>query len=443
MNIKTCIIAALAAVLCLFTACSSDNGDNPTKPAQDQADYTVIIYSMAGGTMDHFIEDVWRETQTWLPDGKIRVLAVNKYGAEGEAFSGKYGSPGEVVAFELTKDTKFETLHQDGADMSDFKLYDPQNIVALLNRAKNELPAKEYVLVLYGHGGGFDAYTDYPKSGTQPTRGVLSDELLNKVTMDMYELSTAIASSDVKHLKALMFHNCLMGGMESVMEVASCADYIIATPFMLTSEENPLIPILVKNLRQASDFETAARRTLTESEGRLYEGLVKEGVPFNGNVELLKSSELEAVCAAAKKLAARLCELYPTQQEAIDHATNNVYQFYKSKPFYDLLDYARQLAAQTADPQMAAIRDEMAEAFSCAILQQVNNDLGVLPTLPFYSLSVVLVDKEKYNSRKDGISYSYRESYELNRFHSLTEWGSWLNANLCQPAGNPCGQGAL
>ena len=430
----------LSAVLCLFTACS-DKDDTPAET--ELADYTIIVYSMAGGMMDHFIEDVWCETQTWLPDGKIRVLAVNKYGAEGDAFSGKYGSPGEVVAFELDKDTDFGTLHQDGNVMRDFKLYDPQNIVALLNRAKNELTAKEYVLVLYGHGGGFDANTDFPKPSTEQTRGVLSDELLDKVTMNMYELTEAIVRSDIKHLKALMFHNCLMGGMESVMEVATCADYIIATPFMLTSEESPLIPILVKNLRQTSDFETAARRTLTESEARLYEGYVKEGVPFNGNVELLKSSELEAVCTAAKKLAFRLCELYPTQLEAIDHATNGVYQFYKAKPFYDLLDYAKQLAAQIADPQMAAIRDEMAEAFSRAVLQQVNIDLGVLPTLPFYSLSVVLTDHLHYRSQAEGYDHNFRASYELTRYHRLTDWGSWLDTNLCQPDGNPCGQGEL
>ena len=393
----------LAAVLCLYTACS-DNGNDPVE--QQLADYTIIIYSTGSGAQDSSVEKTWRETQTWLSDRKIRVLAVNKYGAGGESFTGKYGSPGEVVAFELNNDTDFETLHQEGADMSDFKLYDPDNIVALLNRAKNEMPAKEYVLALYGHGGGFDAYTDFPKPKTQPTRGVLSDELLDEAKMNMYELTEAIARSQVKHLKALLFNNCLMGAMEVVTEVSSYTDYVIATPFMLTSEESPLIPMLVKNLRQASDFETAARRTMSDSEAKLYEGYVKEGVPFNGNVELLKSSELEAVCSAAKKLAARL-------------------------------------AAQTADPQLTSIRDEMDEACHRAILQQVNIDLGVLPTLPFYSLSVVIVDKEKYNSRKEGNNYTYRESYELNNFHRLTDWGTWLDANLSCPDGNPCGQGEL
>ena len=143
------ISLAFAVTALLLGGCGKDNPDVP-----QLADYTVIIYGMAGGAIDNYIEDIWEETQTWLPDGKIRVLALNKYGAESESFAGKYGAPGEVLSFELDKDTKFDSLHQEGADGKDFKLYDPANLMALLNRAKNELPAKEYVLVLYGHGGG-------------------------------------------------------------------------------------------------------------------------------------------------------------------------------------------------------------------------------------------------------------------------------------------------
>ena len=433
------VFLMFAVVVSFFTSCSDGDENGPDSKV---ADYTVIIYGMAGGEMDNCIEGVWRETQTLLPDGKIRVLAVNKYGADSDKFSGEYGAPGEVLAFELDKNTQFETLHQEGADMKSFKLYDPANLTALLNRAKKDLPAKEYVLVFYGHGGGFDAKSDYPKQNESRTRGVLYDELLDYASMNMYELSTAISNSDIKHLKAILFNNCLMGAMEIVTEVSSYTDYIIATPFMLTSEEDPLIPMLVKNLRQTSDFETAARQTLTDSEERLHEGYVKEGYPFNGNVELLKSSQLQAVCDAAGKLVTRLCELYPTQQDAIDNATCQVYQFYQSKPFYDLLDYAGKLAELTGDSQLADIHAEMETAFRSAILQQVNIDLGVMPTLPFYSLSVVLTDHQNYSSMINS-DVDFRTSYELNKFHRLAGWGSWLNTNQRKPENNPCGQGAL
>ena len=339
-----------------------------------------------------------------------------------------------MLTFELDKDTQFESLHQEGADGKDFKLYDPANLIAVLNRAKKELPAKEYVLALYGHGSGFDAYTDFPR-----TKGVLSDELLNRAKMNMYELTTAIGQSEIKHLKCLMFHNCLMGGMESVMEVAPYADYIMTTPFLLTSEENPLIPTLVKNLRENADFETAARQTVVDSEDRIYEGYTKEELPFNGNYELVKSSELNAVCDAARKLSSRLIELYPTQQEEIDSASCKVYRFCNRDPYFDLLDYSEKLAGQTGDPQLASIHTQMAVAFGRAILQEITVDLGVWPTLPFYSLSVVLVDHNKYHSHAEGRNYDFQESYQLTSFHHLTGWGNWLDTNLCLPENNPCG----
>ncbi len=414
------ILIALAAVVCL-SACHKTSQEN-------LADYTVIIYGMAGGQMDCFMETIWKETKALLPeDGKVRVLAVNKYGKDGDHYSGRYGKPGELAVFELTPDTELESIHREGADDHLYQLYNPENLGAVLRKARTELPAREYILALYGHGGGFRPETDHP------TRGVLSDEWLDRKAMDMYQLTSAIQLSGIPQFKAILFHNCFMGGMENLTQVSSLADYFIATPFMLTSEENPLIPMLVKNIQQQKDFETAARQTLVDSEDRLYEGLVKERVMYNGNIELIKSSELAGVCSVTEELATRLCELYPTQREAIDRATCGVYQFCKGYSFFDLQNYAAKLAEETGDAKLNAIHGKLADAFGRAILLQHSFDLGALPLLPVFSLSVVLTDRS--------CGDAYLESYKLSAFHQLTGWGDWLSTNPCTPAGNPAGQG--
>jgi len=161
---------------------------------------------------------------------------------------------------------------------------------------------------------------------------------------------------------------------------------------------------------------------------------------LNGNVELLKSSELDAVCTAAAKLSKRLCALYPTQREAIDRATDKVYLFEIDEPFYDLLNYAQVLAEETGDDLMKAISQEMEQAFGRAILEQVTIDQHVLPSLPSYSLSVVLVDHDVYNAPIKSQSFTYRDVYEYSDFHQLTDWGTWLDTNQHKPTGNPCGQ---
>ncbi|MBQ2180129.1 MAG: hypothetical protein II450_06980 [Prevotella sp.] len=440
------LAAILICGLGVFTSCT--NSDNPQpEPQTDLANYTLVIYGNVGGRMDNLIEGIWAETQQLLTDKRVRVFCVHKYGKE-EGFVGKYGMPGEVVAFELDKDTKFEEISGQGTVGKDLPLYEPTSLTRVLNWAKEVAPAKEYVLTLFGHGGGFDAAVDYPKSLdeirplSRTTRGVLYDEWFEgRIGMDMYELTEAIEASDIKHLKAIMFHNCLMGDIQSLTEVQSYADYIFATPFLMTSEDNPMIPCLVKNMRATTDFEQAARQTIIDSKDRMINGFKHEDpADMNGNMELLKSAELPVIRTATKKLAARICELYTTQREAIDKATNKAYRFFSRRPYFDLLDYTQALAEETGDEQLNTIAEELEQAFGKAILQQVTADMGIRPALKSYSLSVVLLDHDTYNLQVPNTQHTYRQAYEYSDFHVETQWGQWLEMNQQLPTGNPCGQ---
>lgn len=439
----------LTMVICglgMLTSCSDSDNSKPDSPSE-VADYTMIIYGNVGGRMDNLIEGIWAETQQLLTDKRVRVFCVHKYGKE-QGFAGKYGMPGEVVAFELDKDTKFEEISGQGTVGKDLPLYEPTSLTRVLNWAKEVAPAKEYVLTLFGHGGGFDAAVDYPKGldeatpSARATRGVLYDEWFEgRIGMDMYELTEAIEASDIKHLKAIMFHNCLMGDVQSLTEVQPYADYIFATPFLMTSEDNPMIPCLVKNMRATTDFEKAARQTIIDSKDRMINGFKHEDpADMNGNMELLKSSELPALCPVVKKLTDRICTLYPTQREAIDRATNRVYRFYSRRPYYDLLDYAQVLAEETNDAQLKTIGKELEQVFGRVILQQVTADMGIRLALPSYSLSIVLLDHDTFDAQVPGKQHTYRQAYEYSDFHQLTQWGQWLDMNQQLPTGNPCGQ---
>lgn len=213
----------LAMVACIvLVSCRDSIGTADS----EVADYTMLIYGTAGGRMDNLIEAVWEETQLLLPDKKVRVFCLYKYGKDSEDFAGKYGAPGELMVFELTKDTRLEDLtsQQDGV-FHDFPLYEPACLTAALDLLKTEAPAKDYVLTLFGHGGGFDVTVDYPKEWVSDdtegeaqaaaTRGVIYDEwMVSRKGMNMYQLTEAIGKSEIGHLKGLVFHNCLMGGVE-------------------------------------------------------------------------------------------------------------------------------------------------------------------------------------------------------------------------------------
>ena len=441
ITMRRLFLAAFAFCSILLVSCHKDD------PVVEKTDYTVVVYGTVGGKMDYLIEGIWAETQQLLPDQKVRVFCVHKYGKE-DGFSGHYGQPGEIVAFELTKDTDFEEVASQGAVIKELPLYEPICLTTVLDWAEDAAPANNYVLVLFGHGGGFDANVDYPKDWADEnddvyeTKGVLYDEWMeSRRAMNMYELTEAIGASKVGHVKGLMFHNCLMGDVQSMTEVAPFTDYIIATPFLMTSEDNPLIPMLVKNLREKSDFEAAARQTVRDSEARMLNGFQHEDpATMNGNVELLKSSEINSIGATVNRLTDRLCELYPTQKAAIDNATNKTYQFYCRKPYFDLLDYAWNLAVETGDAQLRTIGQELEADFGRAILEQVTVDQHVLPALPSYSLSIVITDRNNFNDTIEGKDFTYKQVYDYSDFHTISQWGQWLDLNEQLPTGNPCGQ---
>lgn len=436
----------LSAFLPLLAAGLLLSGCTCICPSPGETEYAVVLYSAIGGEMDYLVENIWEEVRTVLPDKKVRVFCRHKYGQGGDQFSGKWGDPGEVVTFELTRDTRFEDLRAKGLQDPEFALFKPESLSEMLSAARRAAsPSKGCVLIFFGHGGGFNPTTDYPKERygavAPATRGVISDEWFKgKVTMNMYEIAQAIEDSRVGSLAGFLFNDCLMGSIETLTQLSDFADYFIATPFMLTSEDNPMIPYLVKNL-PGNSFETAARNTLLESKERLLAGFRSEDPDdFPGNAELLKASELAGVCKTTESLAERLFQLYPTQREAIDRATNQAYRFYSEHPYFDLLDYARILSEETKDRQLSDIAAEMKTAFYRAILQQVTIDTDTHPILDSYSLSVVLVDHDTYlNSPTKGL-FSYQQAYEYSRFHHLTHWGNWLHTNLQSPTDNPCGQ---
>lgn len=447
---KTILLLLMACSMLVITSCSKD--DDIAATQSEETEYAMLVYGTVGGKMDNLIEDIWEETQKLLPDKKVRVFCLHKYGKDSEKYAGKYGMPGELVVFELTKDTKFEEISEKEKGVFDkFPLYEPACLTAALNMMKEMAPAKQYVLTLFGHGGGFDVNVDYPQEwitgdkgniSTAGTRGVLYDEwMVSNKGMNMYQLSEAIDNSQIPHLKALVFHNCLMAGAEILMEAQPYADYIIATPFLMTSEDNPLIPTLVRNMRKSNDFEQVARQSVLDCKDRMTEGFKKEDTEgMNGNLELFKTSKMLDISSTAGKLSKRLCELYPTQKANIDRATDGAYRFFNQLPYFDLLHYAQLLAKETGDEQLKAIYEELGGHFKQTILEQVTIDLGVNPALPSYSLSIQLTDKDAYCKQIPNTNFTVRDVYMYSDFNIISGWGTWLETNERKPTGNPCGQ---
>ena len=455
MKKRNVLLWMLAAILfcgaMVLTSChdSNDNKDNPTPeptPAEELADYTLFIYGHAGGHMDQIIENVYEKTKPLLTDKKkVRVLFFYKYGhkIEDYDFSGKYADEDEVLRFELTSTTDLSKLRTEACfeEKSQFQLYSQENLTEQLNWAAKTAPAKNYIVILYGHGAGFNAKDDYYKEPLPTTRAVLYDEGFQGRGMNMYEFRWAIEASDIKHPQMIYFHNCLMGNLESLTTLRNLTDYYVGSQHVLASFGDIIIEF-VKGLLQTTDIEAATKQMFGHlDEWKAGYSMLGPEDKCNGDLFFMKSLAIEEVNEQMARLCSRIREIYPTQHEAIDRATCKVYRPCQGAALFDAADYADCLARETGDAQLQTISKDLRASFDKAFLarEHVNNRPDFLDA---YTLSVTLVDKTTFAQElKDdaGNIFSFGDSYMATAFHTNTGWGHWLAENNQKPTGNPFG----
>jgi hypothetical protein len=301
------------------------------------------------------------------------------------------------------------------------------------------------------------------------TRGVIGDEWNEGEELDMYELSAAIRSAGLNRLNTIFFHNCLMGNMETLTELRGLSDYIVASAHLLVSE-GELLTEYVRGLLEKGNTEDAIAQMFERVHPKWeqsYHGFNDEDDGskteywYNGDYKLIRTAKLDAIISAAKRLADRLLALYPTQKDAIDKATKEVYRFktyIKNKqspdeskgysyiyPFFDLADYAHLLTKETGDAEMAAISADLDKAFREAFVHYVDVNTNE-QHLDHYTLSVCLTHDKLYTadfikSDPNAFLCNFDQGYEQTTFHKLTGWGNWLRTNQQLLWGNPTSDG--
>ncbi len=462
-RISQIMLMFIATMTLTLMSCSQNDDPsspiNPEQPEPQKARYTVFVFGNAGGSMDRIIEHVYDECKPLMKSGEVRIAFFYKYGkqfeeemkfdgtiTQEEIFTGRYANPGDIVFFELKDDTDLENLAEESINAPEWGLYEPLSLSTAIDVVKEDMPADDYIFVLYGHGGGFDVNVDYPKGlrpgeillpgdedGDEPaaTRGVLYDEWLPTIdgveAMDMYEFAEGIANSEIPHFKAIFFHNCLMGNMESIGNIYDKADYLITSMHVLASNGDPIIE-LVKGLYDNTDFEKAASQMLRAIAPGMPTVYNDNGFLFNGDISLLKTSEYKQLESVFARIARRLIELYPTQKDDIDLAAGLAYIADDTNPFYDALDYARKLAQTTGDNVLKGYAEELKAAFDKFIIDHEWVFLNNEKPISEYTLSVMLVNDEIYHTRTSW-GYSFGEAYELTNFAQNTGWGNWLKTN--------------
>ena len=436
------------------------------------AKHTIFVYGNAGGSMDTYIEyGFWERAKEFLTDhNNVRVICFYKYGKEidamGKPFSGKYAEPGDIVWFELTSETDLNKIKEEGFQAHGLgnlakllQICNPNTMRLFLECSSLQCPAEEYSLAIWGHGDGFSPMEDVPGKyqvediTLAATRGVMTDEWLDSEWMDMYEMYDAVKAAGIDHLNTLYFHNCFMGNIESLTQVRGIADYVVASAHVLNSD-GQILTEFMRGLMETGSAEEAAGLMFERCTPNWQNGYIEESDnnrPNNGDFKMIRTDKFDAIIDASKRLCDRIMALYPTQKEAIDRASLQVYrytEYFKVEglnteyvhPFFDIANYAQLLAKETGDAELKDISAAIDQAFKEAIVhyRDISNSKQ---HLDHYTLSVCLMSHdaytEDYKSWNPLFEYNYNEGYELCDFHKLTGWGNWLNTNQQHLFGNP------
>ena len=450
---------AMMLVVAIASCSVEDNSTyQPVIPPEAQSDtarLTVIFYGTVGGDADNQPETAWEIMKPYLKKKDVRVVVCYKY-AKPIKFRGRFAKPGDVVFFELTDTTDLSKIGDNYAvNWPDLALFSEETLTSVIDISTEMAPARDYIFLLYGHGGGFDQNVDFEKDKRKidstlitGNRAVLYDEWIPTAAgsegMNMYEFLRGIAYSKVPHFKSIFFHNCLMGGVETLFDISLVCDYTVTSSHMLAMNQAP-IRQFIKAISEQTDLEKAYLQ--------MFNGMLPEWESgyapyrFNGDLKLINSEKLfKYVIEPSKKLADRLIELYPTMQAQIDTAMIHTYQYLNLNGFYDLSDYANKVAEYTKDPQLISIAKELDEALDKAILGRQEIHLSPLGDLPKFTLSVVLCSQDAYKG-KTAWDYTVKEAYEYSNWHLFTGWGDWLNTTKQSPLnqsqeykGQPVGQ---
>jgi len=493
-------LAAIFACGFMLTACfyTEDNPVSTDKPVSDvpaettpEADYTVMLYTVGGGNLDSQIEtDIRRAASAIKTDNKkVRYMVQYKYSSNASLNSSVFtpsGKPSYVYRYEATPaivntEDSPKLLLKDsqiyGTQNEKAEFFQPDSIVSFMKYCKQVAPAKNYILVFSDHGGGYSVTDDYDKSLEQAgTRATCFDDNLAQRGITCKEIRAALEKSGM-HLTMLYFDCCLMNNMETLSELTSLTDYVLASGHTNAggNQQN-----FVEELYKAS-----AGDAFTDAMSRF----AKKCAEYNHNIWVVQKSSwarnVDFVLTDMKKFPAVLTALKSYVDFAIRNKKDDMaddyqfaaagcYQYYPGVPLYDLGDYCIKLQENVyghlADEWQYHdnLENALKAAQVCHYYSIQSEGYGeITPHMLSYNVSLgangfigstILINEPTkiYGYNKDGYRvkldtktleletvgkatpwYAWSQTYNLLEFDKQTGWSRWIEANTGYPMNNP------
>ncbi len=259
INRKASLLLIVAFAL-LFASCSSDDDDTPSLSAESQ---TLFFYfpwtnNLTSCLYDN-ISDVKSCITTMAGDG--RVLENER-----------------IVVFMSTSASEakmYEIVYSDGACTEENVAYyhspaltTAEGIAGIINDMKAKAPAQRYGMIIGSHGRGWVRVDDwFSARAMRSPRRILEAADEHPLTRyfggtqmstatDVSTLAEAISMSQTK-FEFLLFDACYMANIESVYDLRSVVEHVLACPTEVMKEGMPYKTML-EHMLGTVDYEAIA-----------------------------------------------------------------------------------------------------------------------------------------------------------------------------------------
>ena len=213
----------LFIILCgviLLAGCKKDNDE----PAKKNTQRTVVVYisgdnNLSGAAASDINE--LKEGATGIPsDGRLVVFVDRNWGNEKPI----------IVEIKNDKNQPVDTLYKYSTD---FYASDPNLFSEVLERVAGLCPAKEYGLVLWGHGSGWlvekDTIAQHRAYGIDETGSGSGGKWMN-ITQMARALKDLQTKNVMPKLSYIFADCCNMMCVEAAYELKDVTEYMIGSP---------------------------------------------------------------------------------------------------------------------------------------------------------------------------------------------------------------------
>ncbi len=270
----------LAMAFSLVSCSDSDPGQGAGSgtdggSSKEMADYTVIFWGMAGG-LDDFTS---RDLATLASNYQKKLIGknVNFMGLVKTSMS--HGMSNVDPSLDKTLYFDTDTINPTAVDNSvepsktgegyldycqekynyalktlngreyagtDYPLNNVDSLANFIKKAAEKFPARHYVLMAFGHGGGFSPVKDVPS-----TRACVFDSFNEGKGLAADDIVDAVKESGVK-MQTLFTQCCLMATLENMAAYSQVFDYGILSAEVT---DGGYFPEYLKKISEAGDNE--------------------------------------------------------------------------------------------------------------------------------------------------------------------------------------------